>query len=132
MAARPEDPAGFAEEQVQVSQVLQHQSADQQVECTGREGQRPVQVVNEEPDRGGPRLAAGLGQHALGEVHRRDARPGLGQPQGMAPGAGAQVEDGEAAHVTDGRPDHRSLQRLERVGVVVVDGRPAIVPDPHR
>ena len=79
-AAGPEHPAGLAEEPVQVAEVLQHQPADDPVERSGRHRQRVVQVVDEEPDPLGPRLAAGLRQHPLGEVDGRHLGPGGGQP----------------------------------------------------
>ena len=74
-----------------------------------------------------PRLGLGLGEHGLREVHRGDVCSARRQLQGVAARAAADVGDAEPPNIAQQACDLRLFEGDQRVVLVIVDRRPAIV-----
>jgi hypothetical protein len=122
-----EYPADFREEMVQVLDVLEHECAHDAIKEAVLEWKTILDVVNNEPDGVGTRLAARPSEHSFGKVNSRSDRTGAREPQSVPSGSAAQVKDGKTPHRTQLLMNDRFLESRKRVRVIIVNARPAIV-----
>jgi hypothetical protein len=130
--AGPQDAPRLAEHARQVADVVQHQPTDDAVEMPVRERQRVVKVVAQKRDSGRAWFGARLVEHLNGEVDRGDGGTRGRERQAVTTGAAPEVEQAQPADVTEQASDERLLEGHERVGVGVVNRRPAVVTFPRR
>jgi hypothetical protein len=122
-----EYPADFREEMVQVLDVLEHESAHDAIKEAVLEWKTILDVVNNEPDGVGTRLAARPSEHSFGKVNSRNDRTGAREPQSVPSGSAAQVKDGKTPHRTQLLTHERFLEGRKSVRVMIVNGRPTII-----
>ena len=112
---------------VQVLDVLEHESALDAIKAAGLEWKSILDVVSNESNGVGTRLAGRPREHSSRVVNSRDDRTGSREPQSVPSGSAAQVKDGKTPHRTQFVTNERFLEGRKRICVIIVYGRPAII-----
>src|SRR5712692_5767008 len=115
------------EERGDVTDVVEHETAQHAIEATVGKGQPSRQIVGDELDPLPARLAAGPGHHPVTEIQSGDPRSEGGQTEGMAARATSEIRDREITNISKEGRQVLLLEQDERVVFRIVDVRPAVV-----
>ena len=120
-------PAQFREESLHVAHMVEDQTRDHAVEGSRFEGQRPRSVLVDESHRAGARFRTRLSEHPFREVDAGDAGSRRRKSHRVTSRPAAHIEKIEAAHVAESAFHLGRFDDDQRIQLVVIDLRPAVV-----
>jgi hypothetical protein len=126
-AVRPQNPVRFGKEQPKIPNMFQNQAADDEVEFSITKRQRLVQVMYDKTNRRRVHLFVSFRQHPCREIHGRHLCPRRRKPKSVPSRAATKIQHRSAMHVSSSSLHVGFFQRRKRVGVVIVNRRPAII-----
>ena len=112
-AIRPQHATHLDEESVEVTKMLEDQTAHRRIERRIAERQRLMHIVDHEAHVRGGYLATRPFEHVLGEIHCRDPGTRFSHPGGVPAGPATEIQHVAAAYAAE-----RLLESRQRIGVV--------------